>query len=409
MSDEDDPVLLAVAGATLRIIGRSSEEFVGMRPLRMPQVNAVDRLRMRASWQEARGSGSGVHRGLFRIRRPDGEVVWVQEEATRVLDPKTGEPLWHGVLVDVTERVDREDALESSGEHYRSLVEHLPAILYRVAPDDDRRTLFVSPQVERSLGYSLEEWLEQSDIWTELLHPDDREPTLAAWDKANETGERFECRYRLISSDGTPRWFQDVAVLIMDDAGEPLCWEGVQMDVTRQQKLEEDLRDATFFLEERVRERSATLDEASAVLELEARERRMAEARYERLLKSVPVWLYSWKVVDGRATGGFTTPQAKSDFGFDLEEADRVGTAYWRKFVHPDDADRVFAATERAARDGTPFEEVYRWITPSGRTYRVLDRARAAWFDPETLCGEFIGVMVDIDILDGAEGSGMTP
>lgn len=402
MSDEDDPVLLAVAGATERMIGWSSEACVGLRPLRLPQVDPTDRLRMRGSWQQERRSDIGIHRSVFRVIREDGAIVWVQDEATRIFDPSTGEARWQGVLVDVTERMGREEALSSAVEGYRSLVDHLPAIAYRVAPDDDRRTLFVSPQVELSLGYSREEWLEQYDIWTELLHPDDREPTLAAWDEANGSAERFEHRYRLISSDGTPRWFHDIAVLIRDEKGLPLFWEGVQLDVTEQHGVEEDLRDASFFLEERVRERTSTLEEANAVLELEMNERRLAETRYETLVTGVPAWLYSWRVVDGRATGGFTSPRVQRDFGYDLEEAERLGSSYWRRFVHPEDVDRVFASIARSAREGVPFEEVFRWLTPDGRTFRVLDRAHAAWFDPATGSGEFVGIMVDIGSLDTA-------
>lgn len=396
MSDEDDPALLSVTGATASMLGLAAEDCVGLRPLHIGAIEAEDRLRMRASWQTARNSSEGIHRATFRVRREGPRTVWAQSEQTRLVDTSTGATLWHGVLTDISERIEREAALASAAEGYRSLVDHLPAITYRVAPDDDRRTLFVSPQVERSLGYSLEEWLDQQDIWTELLHPDDREPTLAAWDAANESGERFEHRYRLISSDGTPRWFQDVAVLIRDESGRPTYWEGVQMDVTEQQRMEEDLRAATFFLEERVREGSETLAEASAVLELEAAERRLAEARYERLLKGVPAWIYSWKITDGVASGGFTSPQSQTDFGFDLAEAERAGNGYWQSFVHPDDVDRVFASIQRSAREGIPFEETYRWITRTGRTFRILDRARPAWFDHATRCGEFVGVMVQM-------------
>ena len=43
---------------------------------------------------------------------------------------------------------------------YRALVENLPAVIYQVAPDDDRRTMYVSRHVETALGYSRDEWLD---------------------------------------------------------------------------------------------------------------------------------------------------------------------------------------------------------------------------------------------------------
>ena len=110
---------------------------------------------------------------------------------------------------------------------YRALVEQVPAVVYLVAPDDDRRTLYVIPNVERALGYTREEWLDQPDIWMELLHSDDREPTLAAHDLANETGEPWSREYHLMASDGGTVWFRDVVALVRDEEGRLLHWQGV--------------------------------------------------------------------------------------------------------------------------------------------------------------------------------------
>ena len=82
-----------------------------------------------------------------------------------------------------------------------------------MAPDGDGTTLYVSPQVERLLGYRQKKWLQQPDIWMELLHTDDREQTLAAYDLHNETGEPWSREYRLIASDGRAVWFRDEATL----------------------------------------------------------------------------------------------------------------------------------------------------------------------------------------------------
>ena len=53
------------------------------------------------------------------------------------------------------------DRLEPSTDEarYRALVENLPAVIYQVAPDDDRRTMYVSPHVETALGYTRDEYV----------------------------------------------------------------------------------------------------------------------------------------------------------------------------------------------------------------------------------------------------------
>jgi len=45
------------------------------------------------------------------IRRPDGEVRTVLDTAYQVTDPETGETLYHGILIDITERTQLEQQL----------------------------------------------------------------------------------------------------------------------------------------------------------------------------------------------------------------------------------------------------------------------------------------------------------
>ena len=47
----------------------------------------------------------------LEIRRPDGEVRTVLDTAYQVTDPETGEALYHGILIDITERTQLEQQL----------------------------------------------------------------------------------------------------------------------------------------------------------------------------------------------------------------------------------------------------------------------------------------------------------
>lgn len=399
-TDEDRSRMLEVSQSSRAVIGYPPDEFD--RELLARIVHPEDHLAVERSWRDAR-SRRRPFRSVHRLLHRDGRTIWVYDQAVPVTDATASGTIWHGIITDISELRDREEAFRDSEQRYRTLVEHLPAIVYRAAPDDDRTVLFVSPQIENSLGYSLGEWLDQADIWSELLHPDDREAVLAEMDRCNETGTRFEAEYRLIANDGLAIWFRDVATLVRGEDGTPLYWQGLQIDITEHHRLEERLLEATFFLEERVKERTAELEEANAFLALEVEDRRNAEAelavaeeRYRSIVHGVPAWLYSWTVVSGVATGGFTSPQAATHFGYDLQEAEAAGEGYWQRFVHPDDVSRVFASVARSATEGVPFEETYRWVRPDGRTYWVIDRNVAWTWDGETRSGEFRGAIMDI-------------
>jgi PAS domain S-box-containing protein len=317
---------------------------------------------------------------------------------------------WQGVLHDLTARKEAEQALRGTEEKYRALVENMPAVVYLVAPDDDRRTLYVSPQVERALGYPREEWLDQPDIWMELLHPDDREHTLAAHDAANETGQPWSREYRLIASDGRAVWFRDVATLVRDLDGRALHWQGVQLDITELKRAEEELRRARDDLELRVLLRTHELEEANELMALEIAERRRAEEehraaerKYRMLAEQIPAVTYVWEVEQETDQIVYSSPQIERLLGYTPQE---WGTAdLWISRLHPDDRTRVIADTLRSQTTGESFSAEARYLAKDGRIVWVLDEAVLLERDKEGRPKTFHGVLVDITARKEAEAS----
>ena len=125
---------------------------------------------------------------------------------------------------------------------YRSLVERVPAIVYvdPAGPEPTSPT-YVSPFIEQLLGYSPEVATGDPQWWAKTLHPDDRERVLAEWMKSDETGEPYTGEYRLIAADGRSVWIRDEAVLLRDDEGKPVHWQGVMMDITAPKQANDDL------------------------------------------------------------------------------------------------------------------------------------------------------------------------
>jgi PAS domain S-box-containing protein len=181
----------------------------------------------------------------YRIVARDGRVAWVRDEATLVRDEE-GHPLyWLGVRFDVTEQKRAEEALRESERKFRTLVEQIPAITYIEAVDHgERRTdlLYISPQVTDVFGYSPEEWTADSGLFERLLHPDDRERVLAEDIRTDITEEPFSVEYRQFTRDGRIIWLSDEAILVRDEMGRPLYWQGVVHDITDQKRIEDALR-----------------------------------------------------------------------------------------------------------------------------------------------------------------------
>lgn len=392
------------------ILGHEVSEYLDDRELWSRSIHDDDRNRVEREWRAAveRQDRFGSE---YRCVRPDGEIVWVRDDAVVVRDEE-GEPLfWQGVVSDITASKFTEETLRESEARYRLLVENVPAVVYMVAPDDDRRTLYVSPHVERTLGYSRWEWLDQPDIWTELLHPEDREPTLDAHDRHNESGEPWSREYRLIASDGRAVWFRDVATLVRDEHGRAQHWLGVQLDITELKTIEGDLRSARDDLEARVAERTAALEEANELMALEIAERRRAEHelratehRYRLLAEQIPAVTYVWEREPGHREDPryYTSPRIEQVLGYTPREW-HDPPDFWMSRLHPDDRTAVIATTLRSEATGEPFSMEYRYLHKDGHIVWVLDRAVLLSRDADGRPDLFQGVMMDVTALKVAE------
>ena len=95
-----------------------------------------------------------------------------------------------GVAVDVSERSTNERARNEAETLYRSLVEQLSAVTYIAELGLESEWRFVSPQIEKLLGYSPSEWLEDSTNWIRHVHPEDIEIVKTA-EEATLSGNSF--------------------------------------------------------------------------------------------------------------------------------------------------------------------------------------------------------------------------
>jgi PAS domain S-box-containing protein len=125
---------------------------------------------------------------------------------------------------------------------YRALVEGAPVILYIDRPDELSTNLYTSPQIVDLLGYSVEEWMEDAELWVRRLHPDDRDRVVREHRASNDRGERFLEEYRFLARDDREVWIRDEAVPVKADDGTILYWRGVMVDITALKVAEDRLR-----------------------------------------------------------------------------------------------------------------------------------------------------------------------
>ncbi len=174
--------------------------------------------------------------------RKDGSIIWTSTNA-RIVRDEAGHLLYfEGFVQDISERKWAETNLRLAEARYRVLVEQLPAAVYTEEHNKENFHSYISPQIEKILGYTIDELHKNPELWREAIHPDDREAVLSEDEHTAQTLEPYQVEYRAITKDGRIIWLRDQAVVICDENGVPMYWQGILMDISEQRRVEETIR-----------------------------------------------------------------------------------------------------------------------------------------------------------------------
>lgn len=104
---------------------------------------------------------------------------------------------------------------------------------------------YVSSRAEDILGYPIAEWTNDPEFFPRVLHPEDRQKTIAYCAQKTEGGFDHAMTYRMIAADGTIHWIRDIVYLNSDQDGRhgevtQLC--GLMVDITDTRNLQDELR-----------------------------------------------------------------------------------------------------------------------------------------------------------------------
>jgi PAS domain S-box-containing protein len=218
---DGDGAIAAWSPGAEALYGYPSSEIVG-RPLADLLVEP-----------ESFRSGERLTDEVMEQRRHDGSVF----SASVTAIPVESETIVVARDDDELRRVRGQ--LRNAEATHRSLTEHLPVVTYVRSIDGEGETTFVSPQIDRLVGYTADEWLADPGLFLRLVHPDDRDGVVAARDAA-DTAKPVRLNYRMVSRDGRVVWVRDEAVAVLDQSGRPLCMQGYLLDVTERKSAEEE-------------------------------------------------------------------------------------------------------------------------------------------------------------------------
>jgi diguanylate cyclase (GGDEF)-like protein/PAS domain S-box-containing protein len=228
-----DGRMLEANSTLVRILGFPNLEVLLRTDVGGIYVDREDRHR----WQKSMGTGS-VQSFEARVRRfNDGVIIWVRF-TVRAIRGEEGRILhYEGALEDVTDRRRAEEALRTSEERFRSLVQNASDLVSIL--DADGVVRYESPSHQRVLGLFPEEHAGRNML--DLVHLEDRQAVDEALRRLVENPEEIVTfEYRLCHRDGSWRTLESAASNLLGQA----AVAGIVLnshDITDRKRAEEKL------------------------------------------------------------------------------------------------------------------------------------------------------------------------
>ncbi|MCF7974373.1 MAG: PAS domain S-box protein [Phycisphaerae bacterium] len=166
----------------------------------------------------------------------DGRIYEQFSKPQYVAEQVTGQVL---SFRDVTERKQAELALLKSEERFRQVVENAQEWIWEV--DAQGLFTYVSPVVEKILGYKIQDLLDKTYFY-DLFAPDQRESLKKKSFEVFARKDRFrQFETKIQDINGNTVWLSKSGVPLLDERGELLGYRGVDVDISERKRVHEIL------------------------------------------------------------------------------------------------------------------------------------------------------------------------
>ena len=217
-------------------IGYKPEDLIGKNYRDFMDQKSAEKLR--DAYNAIYKTGKPLKKLEVEFRHKNGTRRIKEMSAALIRDAKGRPAGFHGLSMDVTSKRRLADALRTSEELYRSILEEVDEGYGEM--DIDGKILFVNEAAAKNIGYAPEELIGKN--FRSLVGKDEIPKVDALYQQVMETGRRIRgLEVEMISKDGLARFVEVSGTVIRDGEGHSAGFRCMTRDITERKWTEEAL------------------------------------------------------------------------------------------------------------------------------------------------------------------------
>ncbi|MDM7999500.1 MAG: PAS domain S-box protein [Dehalococcoidia bacterium] len=365
---DKDMRLTYISPSVTRVRGYSVEEAMAapVEEAFTPESALIAKKSIKDLYKANKGqAGNGGRRTStveLEMKRKDGSTIWTETSLSIVIGTNGSPVGWIGVTRDITERRKAEKALQESERRYRLLAENVLDVIW--VTDINLRPTYMSPSVEKMLGYTVEE--AKSSTMERMLTRESAQQATELMAKTlsiirqdpKKVLKPGNVELELKRKDGSTIWADTTVTVVRDENGKPVELMGVLHDITERKKSEK------------------------AVAE--------SEGRFRSLIETTSDWVWE---VNEKLVYTYVSRRIHDILGYEPEEV--IGRAPV-DLMPLKEANRVARVFDTALREKKPFAFVENVCLHKDGHKVVLETSGVPFFDANGNVLGFRGIDRDV-------------